>query len=66
MVTPESLCFCSDGGVEYSGSSQTTDTQYLPPELQNAPVKTLQAAEKVSKVKKRMQIDIDITSSRIS
>ncbi|XP_022313821.2 tyrosine-protein phosphatase non-receptor type 13-like isoform X2 [Crassostrea virginica] len=46
VVTPESLCFCSDGGVELSGSSQTTDTQYLPPELQNAPVKTLQAAEK--------------------
>lgn len=47
VVTPESLCFHSDGGVEISESpSQTKDSRYLPPELQHAPIKTLQAAEK--------------------
>lgn len=49
VVTPESLCFHSDGGVEISESpSQTKDSRYLPPDLQHAPIKTLQAAEKVS------------------
>lgn len=49
VVTPESLCFHSDGGVEISESpSQTKDSRYLPPDLQHAPIKILQAAEKVS------------------
>lgn len=49
VVTPESLCFHSDGGVEISESpSQSKDSRYLPPDSQHAPIKTLQAAEKVS------------------
>lgn len=47
VVTPESLCFHSDGGVEISESpSQSKDSRYLPPDSQHAPIKTLQAAEK--------------------